>query len=138
MTNEELIKALRGCKDIEFCTDCPMLPNGLLTESCHIKDIAADALEDAEKRIEELERSFSDVCNANGSLACERNKLLNDVRELEARLPKEGEWKSSYPEIESNPMFMYGICSICGFEQSISNKLNYCPNCGARMKGEQE
>lgn len=54
--------------------------------------------------------------------------------EVEAQLPKRGEWKCSYPEIEPNPMFMYGICSICGFEQSISDKLNYCPNCGAKME----
>ena len=64
------------------------------------------------------------------------------IEELEAEVkrlePKRGEWKCSYPEIEPNPMFMYGICSICGFEQSISNKLNYCPHCGAKMGGTDE
>lgn len=30
-------------------------------------------------------------------------------------------------------MFMYGICSICGFKQSISNKLKFCPECGSIM-----
>ena len=45
-------------------------------------------------------------------------------------------WVSAYPDIEPNPMFNYGICSRCGFEQSISDKLNYCPNCGAIMDGE--
>ena len=33
-----------------------------------------------------------------------------------------------------NPMFLYGYCSLCGFEQSLSSKLNYCPNCGAKME----
>lgn len=80
----------------------------------------ADALEAADKRIAELEE--------------QHGKQLTRNIMLTAPLPKEGVWKCSYPEIESNPMFMYGICSICGFEQSISNKLNYCPNCGARMK----
>ena len=47
---------------------------------------------------------------------------------------KTGKWINAYPDIEPNPMFMYGICSVCGFEQSISNKLNYCPNCGAKME----
>jgi hypothetical protein len=42
-------------------------------------------------------------------------------------------WINSYPNIEPNPMFMYGICSNCGFEQSISDKLKYCPGCGAEM-----
>ena len=46
---------------------------------------------------------------------------------------RHGRWIDAYPDIEPNPMFMYGICSECGFEQGISKYLNYCPNCGARM-----
>ena len=46
-----------------------------------------------------------------------------------------GRWINAYPDIEPNPLFMYGICSNCGFEQGLSDKLNYCPNCGARMDG---
>ena len=44
-----------------------------------------------------------------------------------------GRWIDAYPDIEPNPMFMYGICSECEFEQGISKYLNYCPNCGAKM-----
>lgn len=51
---------------------------------------------------------------------------------------RHGRWINAYPDIEPNPMFMYGICSQCGFEQSISDKLNYCPNCGATMDGGRE
>ena len=47
-----------------------------------------------------------------------------------------GRWIDAYPDIEPNPMFMYGICSECGFEQRISKYLNYCPNCGAKMESE--
>lgn len=50
---------------------------------------------------------------------------------------KKGKWINAYPKIETNPMFMYGICSECGFEQSLSGKLNFCPNCGAKMEGEE-
>ena len=46
---------------------------------------------------------------------------------------RHGRWIDAYPDIEPNPMFMYGICSECGFEQGISKYLNYCPNCGAKM-----
>ena len=46
-----------------------------------------------------------------------------------------GQWINAYPDIEPNPLFMYGICSNCGFEQGLSDKLNYCPNCGAKMDG---
>ena len=49
-----------------------------------------------------------------------------------------GRWINAYPDIEPNPLFMYGICSNCGFEQSLSDKLNYCPNCGAKMDGSKE
>lgn len=42
-------------------------------------------------------------------------------------------WINAYPDIESNSMLMYGICSNCGYEQSISNSLKYCPECGAKM-----
>lgn len=49
---------------------------------------------------------------------------------------RHGRWIDAYPDIEPNPMFMYGICSECGFEQGISKYLNYCPNCGAKMESE--
>lgn len=49
-----------------------------------------------------------------------------------------GHWIDSYPDIDPDPMLMYGICSICGFEQGISYKLNYCPNCGAIMDLEEQ
>lgn len=48
---------------------------------------------------------------------------------------RHGRWINAYPDIEPNPMFMYGICSECGFEQGISKYLNYCSNCGAKMDG---
>ena len=51
---------------------------------------------------------------------------------------KKGKWINAYPDIEPNPMFMYGICSVCGYEQAISDKLKFCPNCGADMRGEQD
>lgn len=37
---------------------------------------------------------------------------------------------------EDNPFEIYGECSNCGFTQTISNKLNYCPNCGKEMCGK--
>ncbi len=101
-----------------------------------------EQLVEAKQRIAELEkvleiwtaRSFEGKI---GSMALTNLNLRMEISKLEAQLPKRGEWKCSYPEIEPNPMFMYGICSICGFEQSISNKLNYCPNCGAKMEVQE-
>ena len=68
-------------------------------------------------------------------------RQLRAIRELPAADVAEvrhGRWIDAYPDIEPNPMFMYGICSECGFEQGISKYLNYCPNCGARMDGGKD
>lgn len=46
---------------------------------------------------------------------------------------RHGHWIDAYPKIEPNPMFKYGICSVCGYEQSVSKYLKFCPNCGAKM-----
>ena len=58
------------------------------------------------------------------------NRLAADVAPV-----RHGRWIDAYPDIEPNPMFMYGICSECGFEQGISKYLKYCPDCGAKMDG---
>lgn len=42
----------------------------------------------------------------------------------------QGEW---IIEIDVNGN-TYGRCSICGMKQ-YAGQLNYCPNCGAKMKG---
>lgn len=57
---------------------------------------------------------------------------------IEVEPVKHGRWIDAYTDIEPNPMFMYGICSECGFEQGISKYLNYCPNCGAKMESEDK
>ena len=49
---------------------------------------------------------------------------------------RHGRWIDACPDIEPNPMFMYGICSECGFEQGISKYLKWCPVCGAKMELE--
>ena len=59
--------------------------------------------------------------------------LINEMPIIDAVEVVHGRWIDAYPDIEPNPMFMYGICSECGFEQGISKYLNYCPNCGAKM-----
>ena len=66
-------------------------------------------------------------------IGCTKDARAADVAEV-----RHGRWIDAYPDIEPNPMFMYGICSECGFEQGISKYLNYCPNCGAKMDGATE
>ena len=68
-------------------------------------------------------------------LAAKVLRQVSDAPTADVAPVRHGRWIDAYPDIEANPMFMYGICSECGFEQGISKYLNYCPNCGARMDG---
>ena len=71
------------------------------------------------------------LCNGKFDCIMNENRCINTAADV---VPvRHGRWIDAYPDIEPNPMFMYGICSECGFEQGISKYLNYCPNCGARM-----
>lgn len=63
---------------------------------------------------------------------------INGIQAADVAPVRQGRWIDSYPDIDPNPMFMYGICSECGFEQGISKYLNYCPICGAKMEQESE
>ena len=61
---------------------------------------------------------------------------FSEIRKLPAEdvAPvRHGRWIDAYPDNEPNQMFMYGICSECGFEQGLSKYLKYCPDCGAKM-----
>ena len=63
---------------------------------------------------------------------------INGIPAADVASVRHGRWIDAYPDIEPNPMFMYGICSECRFEQGISKYLNYCPDCGAKMESESE
>lgn len=64
-------------------------------------------------------------------------KAIDNQPTVEVELVKHGHWINAYPDIEPNPMLMYGICSECGFKQSISDSLKFCPECGAKMDGSE-
>ena len=68
---------------------------------------------------------------------CSECKMIESLQAADVAPVRHGRWIDAYPDIEPNPMFMYGICSECRFEQSISKYLNYCPNCGAKMDLEE-
>lgn len=118
MTNAELIKALRCCASLD--TPCEGLCSYHGVEYCSLKkDLdAADALEAADKRI----------------------------AELEAQLPKEGEWI----EANTRPRSAQFYCSVCHRtcydiqptrDKAWTKRCRYrfCPNCGADMrKGETD
>ena len=60
--------------------------------------------------------------------------VLENLKQNILKMPTEdrpqGEW---IIEIDINGN-TYGRCSICGMKQ-YAGQLNYCPDCGAKMKG---
>ena len=79
------------------------------------------------KREEALMKLMQDGCSAKNL------QSISDMPAADVAPVRHGRWIDAYPDIEPNPMFMYGICSECGFEQAISKYLKYCPDCGAKM-----
>lgn len=70
--------------------------------------------------------SIYDEENADALEAAEKR-----IAELEAQLPKEGAWID-----EQRGRWIYAKCNLCGKVQDVRS--NYCPNCGAKMKGEND
>jgi len=118
MTNTELIAALRWCsiEDNEYCVDedyrCPYFVWDKSKDDCKSEMMvaAADALEAAEQRI----------------------------AELEAQLPKEGEWKKILQNGDGTSDYE---CSAClGIIMNVPDDdehplCSFCQNCGAKMDG---
>ena len=68
------------------------------------------------------------------------NALKNRIRELEAKRPQ-GEW------IWGNEKKSWHKCSVCGepaysyydeLADDVEELFDFCPNCGARMKGADD
>jgi len=70
--------------------------------------------------------------------------VLTEVRDRLKALPsaqperKKGKWIEAYDPFNR----ISGRCSVCGWEAHLYEDdvvgMNYCPNCGADMRGEQE
>lgn len=76
-----------------------------------------------------------DIAKSSKSNWIDNSVLFKRVNELPPVTPKreQGEW------IGVNPMVDTLMCSECG-ENIISEefKSNYCPNCGAEMRGKKQ
>ena len=116
MTNAELIEAIR---ENEECNNCELWKHGECNER-KMSIAASDALEAADKRIAELNTKCAD-------LQSQINSMENEIEEL---IPKDGEWLD-----EQRGRWIYAKCNLCGKVQDVRS--NYCPNCGAKMIGEQ-
>ncbi len=99
-----------------------------------------DALEMA---IEALEQQPCEDCISREEvlhiLECNKHVYVEDVEELPSVTPEliKGQWLEVIDETDSSgrKKNWHYKCSICGNEDSGWGEYNYCPICGAEMKG---
>jgi hypothetical protein len=147
--HDELTKALR-CESVindehprcESCKYGVVVCHGSREDvygcdSRRIENDAADALEAADEKIADCVAAIDALDDSNDAYIKENERLKKRIAELEAQIPKEGEW------IEVNKIKTY--CSNCNWASYSmlvqkdafilrNNKTKFCPNCGARMK----
>ncbi len=58
--------------------------------------------------------------------------MIDDMPTADVVERKRGKW------IIREPIHMHSICSCCGYYNAISPYYEYCPNCGADMRGAEE
>ena len=97
-----------------------------------------------EKQIEGLaeavrigKHAMCDVCSPNGRDCeeCETDRLVNAIYNAGYRKQSEGEWVFNRGRTYGEPAY---YCSECFKGESAYGFDNFCPNCGARMKGGAE
>lgn len=86
------------------------------------------------------EQNLTRTCKIGLSDYCNKcNMTAADITDIVALPPvhsteKVGEW------IDDEESDFYKKCSLCGVEIDVDfyeeTQMNYCPNCGAKMKGE--
>ena len=72
--------------------------------------------------------------NPNIEKICKGMQDVVNIHTIEAETVKHGMWETNSDRPDSL------ICSICkcGFDMLKHDPHNYCPNCGAYMRGEEE
>lgn len=147
--NAELIKALRRCsyttvagadREDGYCKPCAYYAEDSADVTCIDRMMidAADALEAAEKRIDGLLKLVdinTERCEAVRKQLREAHESYEKhIAELEAQIPKRGEW------IDGDARQVTARCSVCGHLRlgngaEWANKyVRFCENCGARMR----
>ena len=92
-----------------------------------------------EKQIEEMEKVIADAFMADYNIGCDPcTGTVATALYLEGyRKQSEGEWEKRTFVIFDSEKVGYR-CSECNTTWDTPTKPNYCPNCGARMKGGAE
>ena len=82
-----------------------------------------------------LNMKFSHGINENGLLYVPFGEMMNNLKQLPSAQPeRKGKWETLVRHIDG-ATFVGDVCSICGWWKAMG-AYNYCPNCGADMRGE--
>lgn len=70
------------------------------------------------------------------ALNYDREQYKKGYRDGLSDAVKHGKWLNTSTDI---PKLLMNVCSECGFQypSAIRPRFNYCPECGARMDGEE-
>lgn len=83
-----------------------------------------------QQAIEALDKRFDSIPMEQTS---EILMLRKDLRNLPPAQPKTGKWA-----LQSDDYHEYYECDQCGMAVGLDDVRNFCPNCGADMRGEQD
>lgn len=76
------------------------------------------------------------LCYEQGNMGEQKEALNMAIKALEQQ-PKSGEWEKTFESNEAEPFILWE-CSNCHKTIRGTMKSDYCPNCGADMRGEEE
>lgn len=114
-SKEELLKELK--KEYSCGGECDHCPEVLDAGSCSV-------LRCIRRIIDNTQPVEADVILQQG--------IRNGLEHLSVVIRPQGEWKYSDDTYETL------ACSVCGFDTADYTRHNFCPNCGAEMKGGAE
>lgn len=100
---------------------------------------AMDALEQEPCReTDDYENEIEDLHNRLDIAEYDKERLREEVTNLEEKIkaleqePKAGHW--IYSKAVNTGEIIFSECSVCGNGESrCAKRMNYCPNCGAKM-----
>ena len=104
--------------------------------------IDADALKD---KLQQHHDFYVMAWGGFGKMPIGEKKRVDEITNCIAEVvnaptiePKRGEWIDIEPRLNRRRVNKYKRCSHCGFSWARPFDDNYCPSCGARMKGADD